>query len=563
MSRMSSVFIQNFIDNVFYSLLKETVVYDSLDQVTVEPMIGRGSTVKDPKQLRNIFVEYHLCELISLLECKYPIEFDACLSRLCDSNNSLKNQLTTQQKNQFLTTISCRFALFKCKTTFKYQQMDLGSNNNKSSELSLLMALQHTNQAVRANGLNYILKQLNDNKKTTFHIDEHFIKEALVNKFNNEWSPVVLQEIVDFKKKLLHYFTLENLIGDNDSNRESYLVRLFNEESFEENAETKIDWQLCHQSTINLIFDTLFNKDSENRDLFFNCFLLIVNKLFQFQSLDLLKHLKTTKYFEYLNSEIHGDKSSSITFDSTKTPSISSFNKKMNGTTNGHGNDANNSNDKIELNDYFDKYISIIVKYMLSNSNKVDKNKIKLPSLFKNIDQHQQLNFFHLVTFEICLRLCAQSLFMTNSITFLTLSTEILMNKVASLNFKWQSKKSLSESIKADNHQTESRSLEQYLNLIKYSKQNSDSVETTKANSQSSLTQFQFVTNLYLSLFKIINIQSSNFAKSDAVDIINNKYELEILLNRIYIQLCLKSTEISGLFLSLKFLFLRTFFFKF
>ena len=97
----SPALVEYLIDSLFEMVIKQI---DDFDDNT--------------HSLPNMLVEFHLCELVYKFECKYPKEFDACLSKLL--NASLKQK----QRNYFLTTISCKFTSFKCKSTFKYQQID-------------------------------------------------------------------------------------------------------------------------------------------------------------------------------------------------------------------------------------------------------------------------------------------------------------------------------------------------------------------------------------------------------------------------------------------------------
>ena len=162
------------------------------------------------QKLPNYLVEYHLCELIYRCENKYPNQFDECL------NLFLGSQETTQeQKNYLLTTISSRFATFKCRSTFKYQQVKSqrsGLNSEEQTEFNLVLSLNNSNASVRSNALEFVLKKL-DSKADNL-IDESFVREQLEIKFSGESSPQVklfelffswIKVILDHKKSYLVY----------------------------------------------------------------------------------------------------------------------------------------------------------------------------------------------------------------------------------------------------------------------------------------------------------------------------------------------------------------------
>ena len=144
------------------------------------------------KKLPNLLVEYHLCELIFRCESKYPKEFDECLNEFLNSNMIADTDVNQEQRKYFLNTISCRFNTFKCKSTFKYQQVKTNTENSRDeSEFNLVLSLNHANPNMRANALEFILKKMNSSKDSINLIDEEFIREQIKIKFSSESSPQV------------------------------------------------------------------------------------------------------------------------------------------------------------------------------------------------------------------------------------------------------------------------------------------------------------------------------------------------------------------------------------
>ena len=116
LSRTPSL-VKYLINSLFDSLIGQ-VVACSLD---VNNNFCNQKKAKSKQHLPNLLVEYHLCELIFKCEHRYPKEFDACLNSFL--NSTLKHSTTAEQRNYFLNTISSRFSTFKCKSTFKYQEV--------------------------------------------------------------------------------------------------------------------------------------------------------------------------------------------------------------------------------------------------------------------------------------------------------------------------------------------------------------------------------------------------------------------------------------------------------
>lgn len=142
--------------NVYFEFLRELLAKLNFSRTPLlvrhvidtlfEAIIRQIDDFDDAKShgLPNLLVEFHLCELVHKCECKYPSEFDACLSKLLLTVSSSSSVcLNQKQRNYFLTTISCKFGSFKCSSTFKYQHVGAGTGG---AELSLFLALNHANE---------------------------------------------------------------------------------------------------------------------------------------------------------------------------------------------------------------------------------------------------------------------------------------------------------------------------------------------------------------------------------------------------------------------------------
>jgi hypothetical protein len=65
---------------------------------------------------------------------------------LCNNNNEATGILNQKQRNYFLTTISSKFVSFKCKSTFKYRQVNVKVAHENGSDLNLVLTLNHANE---------------------------------------------------------------------------------------------------------------------------------------------------------------------------------------------------------------------------------------------------------------------------------------------------------------------------------------------------------------------------------------------------------------------------------
>ncbi len=231
-----------------------------------------ASTCNTNKNLPNLVVEYHLCEVIFRCETKYPQQFDSCL------NTFLTRQITNEQRTYFLNTISCRFASFKCKSTFKYQQVKLDSSITENSEYNLVLSLNHANASIRANAFEFILSKLslatksNTQQKSFLNtIDETFVREQMEMKFSSETSPEVLEALLKFDLSLTRYFSLEELVENED-----YLLKLFRSDMISAGVDLSDDSKEmnefrqamnksllnCRSQVVDLIFNSLYKKVS-------------------------------------------------------------------------------------------------------------------------------------------------------------------------------------------------------------------------------------------------------------------------------------------------------------
>ena len=532
--------VESLIDDLFHLLIKQIDNFDNNNN--------------NASSLPSLLVEFHLCELIYKFEHKYPSQFDACLNKLLNSTDGLNKK----QRNYFLTTISCKFTSLKCKSTFKYQQ--ISGKGSETSDLNLFLSLNHANENIRANALSYMLNEIKraqqadpkskDKLSNQINLDKEFIQNQLELKFLNEKSPLVYQNVVEFELKLVDYFKLEQLIEN-----ESYLLKLFSLEIFEEQvslndlsdemkqsfSRQNQKWEECRMSALELIFNSLYKLNTDKKDLFFNCFLIISSRLFESGLSSLIKKLKSTVYYSDLQTETHTTEPASIKkfYSPTSTSSIS-ITKISTGVTmssqvaklsNGHSDDG--------LNELFEAFLQISAKYMLANPNKLN-NLIKSPKCFdqivaylKEMSVSKEKNEFNktnykirlldLVAFEVCSRICTQSLFFANAPHYLNIICNILTDLVGLFaNFKVKKQKSgeLNEEVeKTDKKYTS------YLEIVRK--------QTLKSN--------QLLLGLYQSAFKTLAIQTSNFVNTQ------NKIEIDLILNRIYTYLCSVSSSEASL----------------
>lgn len=387
-------------------------------------------------RLPNLYIEYHLCELIFRLESKYPVLFDKCLSRFLDSATNTK--LTKRTRTYLLNTISFKFNSFKCKLTFKYQQI----GDSDGGELNLLTSLAHSNASVRANALRFILNEL-DNKRhaNKFNVDRDFIRNELDAKFKHESSTRVYKQLLEFNVRLLDYFTLSELLTDR-------LTAVF---SPKDSGDP--EWLECRQMSLELVFNDLYAKFSDKKEDFFDAYLRISTAVFSLTSTtyNLMDKLKKSTFYLGVQSEIHANENTSPSsspikkfyptakfYSPVKTPSATNGNHNNN---NNHGNNNYSSDtdtDSEGANDLFEQFLQTSVKYMLATSRKTSiiqppvtfdraLSKVTVQALAAS-----KLALIDLVVLEICTRLCAQSLFFKNPAYFFNLASLILTNLLGS-----------------------------------------------------------------------------------------------------------------------------------
>lgn len=242
-------------------------------------------------KLPNLYVEYHLCEVIFKLECKYPILFDKCLSAYLDLSNQ---ELSKRGKAYLLNTISFKFSSFKCRHTFKYQQLE------SCEELNLIQSLSHSNSVIRSNALNFLNVELTNKAGTRFKFDSEFLRNEFDSKFKHESSPIVCNQLVKLGCKLLDYFSLVELLEDDD--------RLLG--FFRTRANSDAEWIGCRMDAIDLIFEEMYLKNSEKKEEFFDALLKLETCLFLLESTTtpiLIEKLKKTAFYAHIQSESHAN----------------------------------------------------------------------------------------------------------------------------------------------------------------------------------------------------------------------------------------------------------------
>ena len=269
-----------------------------------------------------------------------------------------------------------------------------------------------------------------------------------------------------------------------------------------------------------------------------------MTRLFEVRSTELLNHLKQTKFFEDINAAGTNDSNNSPKNTPSKkfySASSISLTNISTGTVRTSRLVGTKSADQIEdesaiLNDLFDQYLQICVKHLLSNKQK-DK-LIKHPKCFDTLKLDGGCQLINVIIFEVSVRLCAQSLFLTNASVYLSLCTRILASLFEKKNIKAKKNKSQAFEelfIKVENNNsgiTQNVDSQKFNNFSNYI-----ALVNSKNRQQQQNVNSSLLVGLYTTLFKSINIQTSNFVN------LNSKLEIEAILNQIYMHLCLVCSE--------------------
>ena len=282
------------------------------------------------------------------------------------------------------------------------------------------------NKAIRANGINYILSELNANNTTAttngsplkpnkqsrrLTLDTSFVQEELVSKLHHESSPLVLRQLLAIDVKiLLDYVKLEKLLTDDtlllklfkntlDTSLTTTITSVTNDdgsvgEMWANFARENQKWDECREASLDLVFTRLYTASGkEQKDLFFNCFLIVSSRIFELGSVSLLNKLKTTSYYIDLQQETRhaesatvASKMEKISIKSFYSKSSISITKLATGVTHTASvAESNQAEVDACLNEQFDVHLQILTKYMLSNANKLANNSIKAPKCFEAI----------------------------------------------------------------------------------------------------------------------------------------------------------------------------------
>lgn len=238
-------------------------------------------------KLPNLYVEFHLCEVIYRLETKYPILFDKCLNGYLDSANK---DLDKRGRSYLLNTISFKFNSLKCRHTFKYQHV-----SESSDDLSLVQSLADKNVAIRSNSVRFLRLCAEGHAKQRFHVDSDFIRSELDSKLRYESSSDVLQQVLAFGVKLADYFSLDELLGD-------HLVSVL--------ARSGSDWDECRLAVIDILFNDLYAKHIDSKDEFLDALLRVGAALFEVDTVStasLIERMKKTAFFAHVTAESHSN----------------------------------------------------------------------------------------------------------------------------------------------------------------------------------------------------------------------------------------------------------------
>ena len=166
----------------------------------------------------------------------------------------------------------------------------------------------------------------------------------------------------------------------------------------------------------------------------------------------------------------------------------------------------------------------------MATSHKEKTNFLSPPAEFnkcfvklnKEKRENTNITLYDLVVFEICVRLCAQSLFFTNSSFYFNLAIDILVNLVGersvyNLKLKKSSVGKNSNTILSDSP-TKLNTLSNYIYLT-----NKQAIKT-----------FHLIVSNFSNLFKSISIQIYNFVNNNST----TRLEIEKSLHRLYTYLC-------------------------
>ena len=471
----------------------------SLIESTIEQLFSQS--VISQTTMSNMFIEYHLIDLINKFETKYPVQFDSVL------NKFLLN-LDKPTKSKFLNFLSTKFRSLTLKTVFKYREID----NN----LSLLLSLNHQNESVRANGLAYLLKLVSLDPK----LDPDFVKTQLEAKLGSETSSDVYREVLNFGALLLNYFPLDLLINHEDLLLKVFTNRIYprilqgdeNNEEIRQNMDNMAaKWLNCRSILIDLFFNQLFKLYPEKD--FFDLFLNVSGKLFELSCVRLINELKSTDYFKKLQCQAQSEPSSSPMTKKFYSVSSSITVTKLNPDTNQ------------VLNENFESFIQLSVKSLLS---KKDNNCVTQPECFDKLNlelngnKKTGLNVIDFYVFEISTRLGNQCLFLQNSQFFLNIALNLL--KYLKNFIKIKKLKNL-EALDIES-KSKHVSLSEYLAVV----------------GKQSIKNFNTLLLMYNQFFRSISVQISNFVNK------NSAIEIENIMENLYTHLCTQLESNESLF---------------
>ena len=119
--------------------------------------------------------------------------------------------------------------------------------------------------------------------------------------------------------------------------------------------------------------------DKEQKDIFFNCFLIVSSRIFELGSVSRLNKLKTTSFYIDLQQETRHAESAmvasimkKIAIKSFYSKSSISITKSATGVTyTASVAESNQAEVDACLNEQFDVHFQILTKYMLKNVNKL------------------------------------------------------------------------------------------------------------------------------------------------------------------------------------------------
>lgn len=352
--------------------------------------------------------------------------------------------------------------------------------------------------------------------------------------------------------KLINYFSISELLEN-----ENYLLKLFKHDIIQssdidlnDKSQEMLDFLAVQNKNylsvrtqaLDLIFTGLYKKSMiESKDTvdtksqFFNCFIAIITSLFELRSVELLTRLKESKFYVEINENndtTNAKNPPAKKFYSSSSISLTNISTGVSKTSR-LVTDLSDKETDNTLNELFDQYMQICVKYLLVSNKQSTDTLIKHPKCFDSLEL-DSCSLLNIIIFEVSVRLCTQSLFLTNASFYLSLCTRVLVSL-------FESKASPKRTGKFQVFEEHFAKIETNTEVVTSGDSKCNNFRSYQEMIGSKKRQLklspQLLVDLYTCLFKSINIQTSNFVNE------NSKLEIEAILNQLYMHLCLVCAE--------------------